>query len=49
MGKKAGWLPALRQIKDYHQSVTGEEHLQTYGIDLPTTDTMIRRAALHNR
>jgi hypothetical protein len=49
MGKKAGWLPALRQIKDYHESVTGDVNLQTYGIDLPSTDTMIRRAAMHNR
>lgn len=46
MGKKAGWIPALRQIRDYHQQASQAGHLNTYGIDLPDTDTLLRRAAL---
>lgn len=49
MGKKAGWIPALRQIKDYHQQVVEEGNVQTYGVELPDADTLIRRAALQNR
>lgn len=49
MGKKAGWIPALRQIKEYHQQATQESNAQTYGIELPDTDTLIRRAALQHR
>lgn len=49
MGKKAGWIPALRQIKDYHQRATEAGHVQTYGVALPDTDTLIRRAALQYR
>jgi hypothetical protein len=49
MGKKAGWIPALRQIKDYHQRATQASEVQTYGVELPDTDTLIRRAALMYR
>lgn len=46
MGKKAGWIPALRQIRDYHQQSVEEGNRATYGIDLPDTNTLLRRAAL---
>lgn len=46
MGKKAGWIPALKQIKDYHQQATALDQQQTYGLELPDHDTLIRRAAL---
>ena len=49
MGKKAGWIPALRQISDYHKRATEAGHVQTYGVSLPDTDTLIRRAALQYR
>ena len=49
MGKKAGWIPALRQIKDYHRAVTEAGNRQTYGVDLPDASTLIRRAALQYR
>jgi hypothetical protein len=49
MGKKAGWIPALRQIKEYHQRATQETNLQTYGVDLPDHDVLVRRAALMYR
>lgn len=49
MGKKAGWIPALRQIKEYHDKYSDLESLNTYGVSLPDTDTLIRRAALMHR
>lgn len=48
-GKKSGWIPALREIKDYHEAASQEAYTQTYGVELPDTNTLIRRAALHNR
>ena len=44
-GKRDGWLPALKEMKDYHDSMTANEHLSTYGVELPSTDVLIRRAA----
>lgn len=44
-GKRDGWLPALKEMKDYHDKMTAEDHLATYGVELPTTDVLIRRAA----
>lgn len=49
MGKKAGWIPALRQIKTYHQQASELGNVQTYGVSLPDADTLIRRAALQYR
>jgi hypothetical protein len=48
-GKKAGWIPALKQIKDYHQAATMAHQVNTYGVELPDADTLIRRAALRYR
>jgi hypothetical protein len=44
-GKASGWIQALRDIKDYHQAATASHHARTYGMELPDTDTLIRRAA----
>ena len=49
MGKKAGWIPALRQIKDYHQRATQASNVDTYGVELPDSDLLIRRAAMMYR
>lgn len=48
-GKQAGWIPALREIKDYHDRATQASNLDMYGVDLPDTDTLIRRAAMRYR
>lgn len=45
-GKKMGWIPALRQIKDYHQQARATRQQQTYGMELPDTDVLVRRAAI---
>ncbi len=49
MGKKAGWIPALRQIKDYHQRATQASNMDTYGVELPDSDLLVRRAAMMYR
>jgi len=49
MGKKAGWVPALRQIKDYHQRASQASNVDTYGVELPDSDLLIRRAAMMYR
>ena len=48
-GKRDGWIPALKQIKDYHKAAVAHEQEQTYGLELPDTDTLIRRAAMRYR
>ena len=48
-GKKAGWIPALRQLKEYHQQMKASDQVNTYGITLPDTDTLTARAATYRR
>ena len=43
-GKKYGTVPALRKLHEYWQ---GYQSGDTYGIDLPDTQTLIRRAATY--
>jgi hypothetical protein len=47
-GKKTGTVPALRAIKQYQDEVKKQEQLDTYGVELPDTRTLIRRAAQKN-
>jgi hypothetical protein len=44
-GKKSGAVQALRAIKDYKDAIEKQHQLDTYGVELPTTDTLIRRTA----
>ena len=44
-GKRDGWLPALKEMKNYYDTMTAQQHLSTYGVELPDTDVLIRRAA----
>jgi hypothetical protein len=43
-GKRDGWVPVLRQIKEYSDSRRAADEADLYGIELPSTDTLIRRA-----
>lgn len=45
-GKAAGWIPALRQIHDYRKGVEASGQVGTYGLELPTADTLVARAAM---
>jgi hypothetical protein len=42
-GKRSGAVQALRAIKDAKTEADKQQQLQTYGIELPDTDTLIRR------
>lgn len=46
-GKKYGTVPALRAIHDYWEASKKKEADTTYGIELPDTNTLIRRAATY--
>ncbi len=48
-GKRAGWVPALRSIKQYDDAAKSQGNMDTYGVELPDTNTLIRRAALTYR
>ena len=46
-GKKYGTVPALRQMHDYWKQYKDKQAEETYGIELPDTQTLIRRAATY--
>jgi hypothetical protein len=46
-GKKYGTVPALRKMHDYLKSRQEEQAVETYGVELPDTQTLIRRAATY--
>jgi hypothetical protein len=48
-GKRDGWVPALKMIKDFHAASIEHAQGQTYGLELPSTDALVRRAALQYR
>jgi hypothetical protein len=48
-GKQHGWLPALRQIKEFAEADRKSRDVQTYGVELPDQDVLLRRAALAYR
>lgn len=48
-GKRSGVVQALRAIKDYKDTADKAEELDTYGVELPTSETLIRRTAINRR
>lgn len=46
-GKRSGAVHALKAIKEYKELSDEEKQLDTYGIELPDTETLIRRAATY--
>ena len=46
-GKKYGTVPALRKMSEYWTAYNAQKQLETYGIELPDTQTLIRRAATY--
>jgi len=44
-GKKSGAVNALKAIKQYRDEVKKEYDISTYGVELPNTETLLRRAA----
>jgi len=43
-GKKTGVIQALRTIKDHKKAAEEASQLETYGVELPDADVMVRRA-----
>jgi len=43
-GKKTGVIQALRTIKDHKTAAEESTQLETYGVELPDADVMVRRA-----
>ena len=48
-GKKTGVVQALKQLKDISTKTRSEFESQTYGMELPTANVLVRRAALYKR
>lgn len=46
-GKKYGTVPALRKMHDYLLAYQAQQAEETYGVELPSTETLIRRAATY--
>ena len=46
-GKKYGTVPALKKMSEYWSAYKAQQAEATYGIELPDTQTLIRRAATY--
>ena len=46
-GKKYGTVPALRKLSEYWSAYKAQQADETYGVELPDTQTLIRRAATY--
>jgi len=46
-GKKYGTIPALRKMSEYWSAYKAQQADETYGVELPDTQTLIRRAATY--
>jgi hypothetical protein len=47
--KRTGAIQVLRQVRDYAETLRKDNEASIYGVDLPSTDTLIRRAALQGK
>jgi hypothetical protein len=48
-GKASGIVQALKQMKEIADDSKAEFEKQTYGMELPSTDTLIRRALINKK
>lgn len=46
-GKQLGTVHALRKMHDYQKEAEKTQAVETYGVELPDTRTMVRRAAVY--
>jgi hypothetical protein len=46
-GKKYGTVPALKKLSEYWSAYKAQQADETYGVELPDTQTLIRRAATY--
>ena len=45
--KREGTMESLKKVREYHTTKTKNEQLKLYGVELPTQDSLVRRAALY--
>jgi hypothetical protein len=45
--KREGTMELLKKVREHHATKTKNEQLKLYGIELPTQDSLVRRAALY--
>lgn len=43
-GKRSGVIPAMKRLRDYDRDNRVRDDFETYGMELPDTETLIRRA-----
>jgi hypothetical protein len=46
-GKRLGTVAALKRLKDFYDDYKTADEVTTYGVELPNTSTLIRRAAMY--
>lgn len=46
-GKHTGVLQSMKRMKDYHSAAQKATEMETYGMELPDTETLIRRAGTY--
>lgn len=46
-GKRSGVVQAMKRLKDYAKSAKERDDFETYGMELPDTETLVRRAATY--
>jgi hypothetical protein len=43
--KRDDWMNPIKELRDYATKLRENNNVSTYGVELPDTDTLIRRAA----
>jgi hypothetical protein len=46
-GKRLGTVAVLKRLKEFHDDYKSAEEATTYGVELPDSRTLIRRAAMY--
>lgn len=47
VGKSTGVIQSMRRLKEYYDDIRADNAFETYGLELPNTDTLIRRAGTY--
>ncbi len=47
VGKSNGVVQAMRRLKEYYDDIRTEGSFETYGVELPNSDTLVRRAGTY--
>ncbi len=47
VGKATGVIQSMRRLKEYYDQIRAEGSFETYGMELPNSDTLVRRAGMY--